>query len=233
MQALGDLGQAEAHVVATQLACLGRLRQRHAGADQQRLDARDGGVHRLGDLLVGEVVDLAQQQRGALRLGKLVHVLEQVAQVGTPVDDVGSRDAVGVDLIVHRVAPVGDGLAQVVQAPVAGDPVEPGPRVDVALVGQHGVVGGGEHLLQDVLGVLLRGQHVPAEGEQPGPVAVEQHLEGADAARPDGSDQPLVRLKPQQRRSASEQSQRGCLGSASFHRGDLRNTVAMRMLRRC
>ena len=87
-----------------ELARLGGLGQRHAGPHEQRLDARDGRLHRLGDLVVGERVDLAQQQRGALRLRKLLDVLEQVADVGALVHDVGGRDAVGVHLVVHRVA---------------------------------------------------------------------------------------------------------------------------------
>ena len=71
------------------------------------------------------------------------------------------------------------GLAQVVEAAVAGDPVEPGPRVDRPVVGEHRVVGGDEHLLEHVLGVLRRADQVPAEGQQARLVAVEEDLEGA------------------------------------------------------
>ena len=65
-QALGDLGELLADLVAAQQPRLGSLRERDARAHEQRLDARDGGLHRLGDLLVGERVHLAQDQRRAL-----------------------------------------------------------------------------------------------------------------------------------------------------------------------
>ena len=81
-QALGDLAELVAHLVAGQQARLGRLGERDAGAHEQRLHRRDRRLHRLGDLLVGERVDLAQQQRGALRLGQVLHVGDRAA--GTP-----------------------------------------------------------------------------------------------------------------------------------------------------
>ena len=68
---------------------------------------------------------------------------------------------------VHRVLALGDGLAEVVEAAVAGDPVEPRPHVDLALVGEHRRVGVGEDLLEHVLGVLAALQHRLAEAEQP------------------------------------------------------------------
>ena len=79
-QALGDLAELLADLLAGQLARLGGLGQRDAGAHEQRLDRRDGRLHRLGDLLVGERVDLAQQQRGALGLGQLLDVADELAE---------------------------------------------------------------------------------------------------------------------------------------------------------
>ena len=64
-----------------------------------------------------------------------------------------------------------------VERAVARDPVQPGTDVDLALVGEHRVERGREHLLEHVLGVLARAQHVPAERQQPRLVAGEQHLE--------------------------------------------------------
>src|SRR5205085_2903162 len=60
LEALRHLAQLQADLVAGELAGLGRLGQGDARPHQQRLDAGDGGVHRLGDLLVGERVDLPQ-----------------------------------------------------------------------------------------------------------------------------------------------------------------------------
>jgi hypothetical protein len=54
----------------------------------------------------------------------------------------------------------------VVEAAVAGDPVEPRARVDRPLVGEHRRVRLDEDLLEHVLGVLGRAQHVAAERQQ-------------------------------------------------------------------
>ena len=76
-QALGDRAELDAHLVAGQQPRLGGLGERHPRADEQRLHRRHGGLHRLGDLLVGQRVDLAQQQRGALRLRQVLDVGDQ------------------------------------------------------------------------------------------------------------------------------------------------------------
>ena len=70
LQALGDLGQLDPHLLAREQPRLGRLGERHPRAHEQRLDARDGRLHRLGDLLVGQGVHLAEHERGPLGLGK-------------------------------------------------------------------------------------------------------------------------------------------------------------------
>ena len=99
---------------------------------------------------------------------------------------------------------VGGRLAQVVEAAIAGDPVKPGPRVDRPVVGEHRRVGCREDLLQHVLGVLRGADHVPAEGQQPRLVAVEEDLEGAVVAVADHRDEPLVALQAKQRRASGE-----------------------------
>ena len=91
LQALGDLAELLADLLAGELARLGGLGQADAGADEQRLDARDRRLHRLGDLVVGERVDLAQQQRGALGLGQVLDVRHQLAELLALVDLVGGR----------------------------------------------------------------------------------------------------------------------------------------------
>ena len=105
---------------------------------------------------------------------------------------------------VHRVHADGGRAAQVVERAVARDPVQPRPHVDLALVGEDGVEGGGEHLLQDVLGVLARGEHVPAEGQQARLVARAEHLEGGVLAAAGERDEPLVGLQAQQCRRAAQ-----------------------------
>jgi hypothetical protein len=64
---------------------------------------------------------------------------------------------------VHRFLGVGLRLPQVVQRPVAGDPVEPGTQVDLAVVGDHRLVGVDEDFLEHVLGILGRTDHLTAE----------------------------------------------------------------------
>ena len=70
-QPLGDLAELEADLLAVELAGLGGLGEADARSHEQRLDGWDGGLHGVGDLVVGERVDLTQQQRGALGLGQL------------------------------------------------------------------------------------------------------------------------------------------------------------------
>ncbi len=196
-----------AHLLAAELARLGGLREGDAGAHEQRLHRGHGGVHRERDLLVGERVDLAQQQRGALGLGQLLDVADQLAEALAAQHLIAGGEAVLGEVDVHRVHADRGGAAQVVERAVARDPVQPRPHVDRALVGEHRVEGGGEHLLQDVLGVLARAQHVPAEGEQAGVVAREERLEGGVLAAAGQRDQALVRLQAQQRAGPS---QAGC-----------------------
>ena len=57
-----------------------------------------------------------------------------------------------------------------------------------AVVGHHRVERGGEDLLQHVLGVLARAEHVPAEGEQARLVAPDERLVGGLVAAPGERD---------------------------------------------
>ena len=63
-------------------------------AHEEALDAGDRRFHRGRDLLVGHRVHLAEKEGGALGLGKLVDVLEQVAELLAVLDPVGDRGAV-------------------------------------------------------------------------------------------------------------------------------------------
>ena len=87
-----------------------------------------------------------------------------------------------------------------VQRAVSRDSVEPWADVDRTVIGQHRVVRRGDDLLQYVLGVLARGEQVPAEGEQPGLVARAEHLERCGLATAGERDQAFVGLQPQQGR---------------------------------
>ena len=115
----------------------------------------------------------------------------------------GGEPALGV-VDVHRVDPDGLLLAEVVQRAVAGDAVQPRPHVEGALVRVHGVERRREHLLEDVLGVLLGAEHVAAERVKPRLIAAHERLEGALVAASGQRDQTLVGLKPQQGRASME-----------------------------
>ena len=91
-----------------------------------------------------------------------------------------------------------------VERAVACDAVEPGPDVDGALVGEDGVEGGGEDLLEDVLGVLAGAEQVAAEGEQAALIAADQDIERALVATTDERDETLVRLQPEEWRAAMQ-----------------------------
>jgi hypothetical protein len=130
---------------------------------------------------------------------------------------VGRRLAVVGEVDVHRVHADRLGAAQVVQRPVARDAVEPRPHVEGALVGHHRVEGGGEDLLQDVLGVLARAQHVPAKGQQARLVASDERLIGGLVAAPGERHQPLVALQAQERGWATEAFGTEVLECLDFH----------------
>jgi hypothetical protein len=186
-------------------------------AHEQRLHGRDRGLHRLGDLLVGQRVDLAQQERGALRLGEILDVGDEEPELLALMHLVGGRQAALGQVHVHRVHPDRGRAAQVVERPVASDPVQPRPHVDLAVVGQDRVERGGEDLLQHVLRVLLGREHVPAERQQPRLVAGDQRLERMLVAAPDERDQALVGLQPQQRRAPMKSGYAGLVYGRGFH----------------
>ena len=117
---------------------------------------RDGRLHRLGDLLIGQGVHLAQDERCLLSLGQVVDVADQQPELLALVHLVGGGGAVLGEVVVHRVHADRLGSAQMVQAPVAGDPVQPRTDVDRPVVGEDRVERGGHHLLEDVLGILAR-----------------------------------------------------------------------------
>jgi hypothetical protein len=202
---LGGLGELDPDLVAGQLTRLARLGQRDPGPDEQALHARDRGVHRLGDLLVAHRVDFAEKERRALRLGKVADVAEQAAELLPILDPLVGGHPVHVGVGVHRVLPVRGRLTKMIEAAVSGDPVEPGPDRDRSLVGDHCVVRRHEDLLEDVLRVLGAAEHLAAESEQPGLVALHQGVERVLMTPPRQGDELLVVLEPEERRSPGEQ----------------------------
>ena len=124
-------------------------------------------------------------------LGLLDRVVQRLAR---DLEDVGGRR---------------DRAAQVVDAAVVGDAVQPGAQVDVALVGAQRAVGADEDVLQHVLGVLARAgaQHLAHVGEQPLAVAVVDDAERLVAAGAEQREQLLVGAQAQQRRAERQPGQ--------------------------
>jgi hypothetical protein len=87
----------------------------------------------------------------------------------------------------------------VVQAAVAGDPVEPWTQVDLAVVRAHRPEGVDEDFLEHVFGILGRAQHLAAEAEQARLVAVDDGVERARVSISDKGDEPLIALQLEQR----------------------------------
>ena len=112
--------------------------------------------------------------RVALALGQGLHRVERRAQLLAALERlVGPLHAVEVvvELLVRPAV-----LAQQVERGVVGDPVEPGPQVEVGVPCDHRLVGAEERLLHGVLGTAGR-QHARAVGEQRLAVALDDRLE--------------------------------------------------------
>jgi hypothetical protein len=130
-------------------------------------------------------VDVAHQQPELLALVHLVR----------------GGGAVFGEVVVHRVHADRLGAPQMVEAAVAGDPVQPRTDVDRPVVSEDGVERRGHDLLHDVLGILARAQQVAAERHQPRLVARDQNFERGRVPPAQQGDQSLVGLEPEQRGS--------------------------------
>jgi hypothetical protein len=117
-----------------------------------------------------------------------VQVVQEVAQVLALLDLGGQPGRRLVLELSGLLAP----RAEHRQAAVARDRVQPGLELDLAVVGEQARVGRGEGVLDSVLGLVARAEHVAAEGEDAAVVAVVGHLERDLVAAPDLLDQSLV-----------------------------------------
>ena len=115
------------------------------------------------------------------------------------------------------------GAAQLVDAPVVRDAVQPRAQGEVAPVGPQARVGAHEDLLDGVLGVGgARGEHLTRVGEHPRAVAVVDDPEGILAAGAEQGHELVVGTQAQQRRAEPEPCARqtnGCWESGGFHEG--------------
>ena len=127
----------------------------------------------------------------------LVDIADELAEALAANHLLAGGETVLGEVRIHRVDPDSGRSAEMVEAAVASDPVEPGPDVDLTPVGEDRVEGGREDLLQNILGVLARAEHVAAKREQADLVATDERLEGLVLATADQCDEALIGLEAQ------------------------------------
>ena len=191
-----------ADLLAREQARLGGLGQRDAGAHEQRLHRRDRGLHRLGDLLVGERVDLAQQQRGALRLRQVLHVGDQQPELLALVHLVGGREAALGQVDVHRVHADRLRARRWLSERLRAIRYSHGRTLISRSSASIALKAAAKTSCSTSSASSRDDEHVPAERQQPRLIARHQRLEGAVVAAPDQGDEALIGLQAQQRRAA-------------------------------
>jgi hypothetical protein len=149
-----------------------------------------------GQLLVGEPVELSPYQRVAVAGRQRAEILEQLAQVGTAlvcrrrlVARCG-REVIAIDRV--QVDAVGPHPAELVEAAVAHQPVEPWPQVHRAVVAPQRAVRAPQCLLHDILGGAAIAQDPCGEAQQRCPVTVVDLLERRLVAGAKRGDKALV-----------------------------------------
>ncbi len=180
------------HLRAGALPRRARAHQPLPRLEDQRLDLVGSQVEHACDLRVRVVPELEQHERGALIVRQPLDILNELPQLLTARDQ--ARRAVELrTLDDDRVA--ADELAvgaQLREATVAGDRVQPWAQRVGAPAAAERLVRRGECQLQRVLSPFATSQHVHAEAEQAGPVPVDNLLERAVVARANERDELLV-----------------------------------------
>ena len=162
------------------------------GLENEGLDLVATDPEHARDLLVRLVAELEQYKRGALIGGQPLNILDDLAQLLTARDQARGTITCGT-VSAHPVA-VRDlaASAQLRQAAVARDRVQPRPQRTVAPTAAKRLVCRDERQLQRVLAPLAASQHARAEAEQRGTVTIENLLEGLIVPGRDPRHKPLV-----------------------------------------
>jgi hypothetical protein len=153
--------------------------ERRSGLVGQRLDLLATTSQTLRDLVVGDVAQLGEHERGALVVRQPRQIGQHGTELVTHADRGGHVIDRGLGLILYGPHPAG---AQQRQAAMASDPIQPRAKGARTLAARDLRPRDQERLLHDVLGVLARAQHPAAELEQRPSVALEQLLEGTPGA---------------------------------------------------
>src|SRR5436305_1120034 len=176
----------------------GARTQRAARPVEELPDRAVGDSQCRPDLLVGAALELTQDDRVALALGKVLDGANHLADPLALLERLRRLDhAVEVlrDLVVVPAV-----LAQEVQRRVVRHAVQPRLQGELGLVAADRPVGLEERLLDGVLRAAGREQAL-AVAQEGAPVAADDHLEGALVARAHEVHQPGVALRVQERTS--------------------------------
>ena len=159
-RAAAQVRQLLAYLRARSLARVTALDQPAASAEHERLHARDLAAEHACHLGVRQARRLGEQQGGPLLLRELAQVAEQLAQLGPACDLL--VEPLGGEL--HELRGLLATRAQHRQAAVARDRVEPRLERQLALtVALKVIEGRRKRVLDGVLGLLRRAEHVAAE----------------------------------------------------------------------
>ena len=138
------------------------------------------------------VAEFKQYKRGALIGGQPLNILDDLAQLLSAREQ--ARGTIDCGTVSAHPVAVRDlaASAQLRQAAVARDRVQPRPQRTVPATAAKRLVCRDERQLQRVLAALATSQHVRAETEQPRAVTIENLLEGLIVPGRDPSHKPLV-----------------------------------------
>ena len=159
--------------------------------EYQRLDLLLSDPEHGGDFLVRVIGELKQNERRALVGGQPLQVVHQLAKVLPPLDLIchpherGPICRRGVDVEIASGAELG-------QAAVPRDRIQPGSERDVALGSSQGAKRRDERHLKRVLSGLAVSEHVHAEREHAASVSIVDRLERSVVARAQTGHQILV-----------------------------------------
>ena len=188
--ALVRIEQRGADVLVIGIACGARLDEVLARPRREHLRGRDADAELIGDLLGALAVELAGEQRGALADGQVGEVVDQPAQAFlAPQHGLGVLAVVarGGRLVAERlVAPAR--APHLVDRPVACEAVQPRAQVGRDVAGEQDGVRTDEHVLHDVLRVVLgAAQERPRVADQRLAVARVEDREGFAVAGGDAA----------------------------------------------
>ena len=163
-----------------------------ARLEDERLDLGRADAEHGRDVLMRVIPELEEHKRRPLVGRQPLHVVDELPHVLAPLDLIDKAlEGWMIELDVIRGEEITAG-AQLRQASVARDRVQPWPERNIVRARLQCPIGGHERQLQRVLGRLAIPQHMRAEREHPTGVAVVDVLEGGMVAGANAGHQVVV-----------------------------------------